>query len=288
MRQAGPSPLVTADWLLTAIDAPDVRVVDATWYLDGATRERSARADFEAAHIPGAVFFDIDTITDDASDLPHMMPSSVAFTSKVRKMGLGDGNRLVIYDRNRFMASARVWWMFRVMGQTEVFVLDGGLDAWTAAGGTVTDEITIPVERHFTPRVRADLIRDMDQMRLAITNPAKTILDARPAGRFTGEAPEPRPGLPSGHMPNTRNVPAGSLIAEDGQLKTPDALRAAIGDASGRIITTCGSGVTASTLALALAVLGEEDVAVYDGAWAEWASDSANPIETGDSSHAKG
>ncbi|MEM7766295.1 MAG: sulfurtransferase [Pseudomonadota bacterium] len=282
------SPLVSTAWLQANFDAPDIRLVDATWYLDAATRETSARAAFDAEHIPGAVFFDIDEIRDHTTDLPHMMPSTVSISSKVRKMGLGDGNRLVIYDRNSFMASARVWWMFRVLGQEEVFVLDGGLDAWIEAGGAVTDELTIPVERHFTPRVRGDLIRDLDQMATAINNPAKTILDARPSGRFTGEAPEPRAGLPSGHMPGARNIPAASLIAEDGRMKSPEALAQIFEGISGRIITTCGSGVTAATLALALATVGHDDVAVFDGSWAEWASNQSYPIETGAGAHGGG
>ncbi|MEL6210465.1 MAG: sulfurtransferase [Pseudomonadota bacterium] len=288
MTHMDTSPLVSAAWLRANIDAPDIRLVDATWYLDAATRETSARAAFEAEHIPGAVFFDIDEIRDHTTDLPHMMPSTTAISSKVRKMGLGDGNRLVIYDRNNFMASARVWWMFRVLGQEEVFVLDGGLDAWTDVGGSVTDELTIPVERHFTPRVRGDLIRDLDQMAAAITNPAKTILDARPTGRFTGEAPEPRAGLPSGHMPGARNIPAGSLIEEDGRMKSPEALARIFDGISGRVITTCGSGVTAATLALALATVGHDDAAVFDGSWAEWASTEGYPIETGAGAHGGG
>ncbi len=274
-------PLVSAEWLMANIEAPDIRLVDATWYLDSATRETSARAEFEAGHIPGAVFFDIDTVRDEGTDLPHMLPSTVAFTSKARKLGLGDGNRLIFYDRNRFMASARAWWMFRVMGHGECLVLDGGLQAWQAVGGTLTDEIPLPVDRHFTARLRSDLIRDADQMLTAIGNPAKTILDARPPGRFTGEEPDPRPGVRGGHMPGARNIPASSLLAGDGRMKPPAELEALIGPVSGRIITTCGSGVTAATLALALATLGHDDVPVYDGSWAEWGSHDDYPIETG-------
>jgi len=281
-------PLVSPEWLRANLEAPDIRLVDATWYLDAASRATSARAEFEAGHIPGAVFFDIDEVRDTGTDLPHMLPSTVAFTSKARKLGLGDGNRLVFYDRNSFMASARAWWMFRVMGHPDAFVLDGGLAAWEKAGGEVTDEIPVPVERHFTPRVRADLIRDADQMLAAVGNPAKTILDARPPERFTGEAPEPRPGLRQGHMPGARNVPAGQLIAEDGRMKGPDELASLIGPVSGRIITTCGSGVTAATLALAMATLGHDDVAVYDGSWAEWGGHDDYPVETGPGSHGGG
>ncbi|MEL6285267.1 MAG: sulfurtransferase [Pseudomonadota bacterium] len=275
------SPLVGADWLLANLKAPDLRVVDATWYLDGPNRAKTAKEEFDEAHIPDAVFFDIDIIKDGDTDLPHMLPSPVAFTSRVKKLGLGDGNRVVVYDRNRFMASARVWWMFRAMGVEDVYVLDGGLSAWTAAGGELTDDLTVPFERHFTPRVRADLIKDLGQMQRAINRGSHIVLDARPGGRFTGQAPEPREGLRSGHMPGARNVTAGDLVTEDGFLKAPDALARQVGSIEGPVITTCGSGVTASILALALGVLGRDDVAVYDGSWSEWGATEDCPVETG-------
>lgn len=272
-------PLVSAAWLKRNSSAPDVRVVDATWVPPFLIGRASGREQYDAAHIPNAVYFDIDAVADPNSDLPHMLPDPVLFSSRVRKLGLGDGNRLVIYDNNGFFASARVWWMFRAMGHKDVKVLDGGLAAWTAAGGDTEDLPPVAVERHYTARKRADLVKDMDQMRAVIDAGTAQILDARAQGRFDGAAPEPRADLKSGHMKGASCVPASSLIGADGRMKPAAELEPILSDyLSGPIITSCGSGVSAAVINLALARLGNWDAALYDGSWTEWASSSDNEI----------
>jgi len=274
-------PLVTADWLKANIDAPDLRVVDATWYAPFLNPEMTGRQAWMEEHIPGAVFFDIDAIKAGGTDLPHMLPDPVIFSSRVRKLGIGDGNRIVIYDQNKFLASARLWWMLRVMGHKDVMILDGGLDAWRAAGGEIEDMPPISVERHFTARVRTDLVKDADQVMAASQSGSHMIVDTRAAGRFTGEAPEPREGLPSGHIPGSHNVPSSALINPDGTLKSAGELEALLPKTDLPVITTCGSGVSAAIATLGYARLGNWDVAVYDGSWSEWASDPDRPVVTG-------
>ena len=276
-------PMVSVEWLAQRLAAPDIRIVDASSFMPGS--DRDARGEYDAGHIPGAVFFDINEICDTASDLPHMMPSAEKFASRVKKLGLGDGLRLVIYDSLGIFSAPRVWWMFRHMGHEDVVVLDGGLPAWVAAGHPLEDIPPIARERHFTVRRRADLIRDMDQVAVKLETGSAQLVDARSAGRFAGTAPEPREGLPSGHMKGARNVPFSGLLTSDGKLKDTadlsELMRAGGVDLSARIVTTCGSGVTACVLALALARLGRWDVPVYDGSWTQWASTGGNEIVTG-------
>jgi len=278
------STLVSAKWLMANLSAPDLRVIDATWFAPFTNPPETGHDAYMRAHIPDAVYFDIDEIADPESDLSHTFPPSHVFSSRVRKLGLGDGNKLVVYDQNNFFAAARVWWMFRAMGFADVLVLDGGLQAWIEAGGEVDDIPPVAVERHLTPRVRADLLKTKAQMAALVEKGGATIIDARPAGRFTGDAPEPRKGLSSGHMPGSVNLP-GSALIENGFLKPADALRALFKEAGidpdKPIVTSCGSGVTAAVTALALAVLGNGHVAVYDGSWTEWALDGSLPIATG-------
>jgi thiosulfate/3-mercaptopyruvate sulfurtransferase len=268
-------PLVTTQWLAGRLGAPDIRVIDASWHMPSAGRD--GKAEYMANHIEGAVFFDIDEIADTSSPYPHMMPSPEKFTSRVKRLGLGDGLRLVVYDSLGVFSAARVWWMFRYMGHEDVVVLDGGLPKWLAEGRAVDDDLPIARERHFTVRRRADLIRDKAQIARKLETKAAQILDARPAGRFDGSMPEPRAGLPSGHMPGALNLPFAAVLNPDGTMKDRDALaevfQAAGVDVAKRLVTTCGSGVSACILALALARLGQWDVPVYDGAWCEWASD---------------
>lgn len=274
--------LVSTAWLAEHLKAPDIRVVDATYTLP--TLNRNSRAEYEEAHIPGAVFFDIDDIADERNDLPHMVPDAAKFSSRVRKLGLGDGVRIVCYDNNRFSASARAWWMFRMFGHDDVVVLDGGLGKWQAEGRPVDDETVTPVERHFTARQNNLLYRDLDQIRAHVLNPREQLVDARSSGRFRGEEVEPRAGMRSGHIPHSVNVPYADLVAQDGTLLPTEVLQQRFAEASvdprKAIATTCGSGVTACTLALALYQLGVPDVAVYDGSWTEWGGRSDTPIET--------
>lgn len=275
--------IVDTDWLAEHLDAPDLVVFDGSWHLP--TANRDPKAEYLAGHIPGALFFDIDDLRDEKSPLPHMLPSTVKFASRMKKMGVGDGMRIVVYDSEGMFSAPRVWWTFRAMGHEDVAVLDGGLKKWKSEGRELEDGP--PKKRpecHFTPLANASLIRDIDDMKKAIGNHTQ-IVDARPAGRFTGAEPEPRPGLRQGHIPGSRNVPSQSLINADGTLKATPELAKIFADAGVDpklpVVTSCGSGVTASILSLALAVLGQTNSAVYDGSWAEWGAENGLPIETG-------
>lgn len=275
-----PQALVTTGWLREHLGSPDVRVIDATWFLPNAGRD--ARADYDAAHIPGAVFFDLDEVCEPKDLHPHMVPSPLRFGQRVRKLGLGDGVRIVVYDDNRFFASARVWWMFRFMGAEDVRVLDGGLAKWRAEGGPVTDEPTRASERDFTVRQNNLIYREMDQVRANLTTRREQLLDARSAARFHAQEPEPRAGLRGGHIPGARNLWYGELVAADGTLKPQAELRALLHEAgidlAQPIITSCGSGVSAALINLALYELGVHHAALYDGSWAEWGAQKDTPV----------
>lgn len=278
-----PDPIVTPTWLAAHLDAPDLRVIDASWFMPNDPRD--AKALFAERRIPGAIYFDIDVIADKNTDLPHMLPSPEQFASQMRKLGIGDGMRLVIYDNAGLFSAARAWWSFRAMGHEDVFVLDGGFPAWEAAGLPIEDSPPQKrTERHFTARLRSDLVRDLADMRRLVAAGAP-ILDARPASRFRGEVAEPRAGLRSGHMPGALSLPSSSLVNEQGQLRSREELAAlfagAGADVSRASTCTCGSGVTAAIIALALARLGRWDAAVYDGSWAEWGAADNAPVTTG-------
>jgi len=276
-------PLVSVKWLADHLDAPDVRVVDASWHMPAENRD--PYEEYRSAHIPGAVFFAIDEICDTECGLPHMLPSPTMFSSRARKLGLGSGNKIVVYDSKGLFSAARVWWMFRVMGHQDVCVLDGGLPKWRAEGHPIEDLPPRPRERHFIARVNRELVRDIDQVKLACKGDQEQIFDARGPGRFKGEEPEPREGMRSGHIPGAKSVPFPSLLNDDGTVKSPDEIRTIFTNAGldldKPVITSCGSGVTACILTLALETIGKTDVAVYDGSWSEWGCHPDVDVATG-------
>ena len=279
-----PKTLVSTEWLAAHLKDPDLRVLDASWYLPDMNRD--AKAEYDAAHIPGARFFDIDENSDHRSDLPHMAPPIEKFMSRLRAMGVGDGHQVVIYDGAGIFSAARVWWMFRLMGKTDVAVLDGGLPKWLAEGRETEDLPPVVRDRHMTVMRQNQLIKDVTEVSSASKLGDWTIVDARAPERFRGEAAEPRPGLRAGHIPNSRNVFFKSLLTENGTFKDADGLRATFEDAgvdlNKPVITSCGSGVTAAVLNLALEHMGKHDHALYDGSWAEWGAFPTLPIATGE------
>lgn len=276
--------IVETDWLANHLNTPGLVIFDGSWHLP--TANRDAKAEYLAEHIPGALFFDIDDLVDEKSSLPHMLPSTVKFASRMKKMGVGDGMRIVVYDSVGLFSAARVWWTFRAMGHQDVAVLNGGLKKWKAEGRPLEDGPPTPrTARHFTPLLNGSLVRDLDDMKSFVQKGDMQIVDARPKARFEGAEPEPRPGLRQGHIPGSKNVPSGTILNADGTLKSKAELEKIFRDAGIEphepVVTTCGSGVTASMLSLALAVVGQTNAAVYDGAWAEWGQDNGLPIETG-------
>jgi thiosulfate/3-mercaptopyruvate sulfurtransferase len=278
-----PKTLVSTDWLARHLRDPDLRILDASWYLpDGG---RDPRSEYQAAHIPGARFFDIDEISDLRSSLPHMAPPPEKFVSRMRAMGIGDGHQVVIYDGAGIFSAARVWWLFRLMGKTDVAVLDGGLPKWRAEGREVEDMPPIVKDRHITVSRQNHLVKDVTQVAHAAKLGEAEIIDARSAPRFRGEVPEPRPGLRSGHIPGSRNVPFATVLNPDGTMKAPTDLKAVFEAAGINLakpaITTCGSGITAAVLSLALERIGHRDHSLYDGSWAEWGMYEDLKVEQG-------
>jgi thiosulfate/3-mercaptopyruvate sulfurtransferase len=276
--------LVSTDWLAAHMDAPDVRIVDGSYYLPNEGLD--PRAEYEVQHLPGAVFFDIDEIADSGNPLPHMLPAPEKFSSRVRKLGLGDGVRIVAYDQRGLFSAPRVWWTFRYFGHRDVAVLDGGLPKWLHEGRPVTDEPARPGERHFTARMNSLMVRDKEQVLANIKSGREQVLDARSRGRFEGAEPEPRPGLRGGRIPGSLSLPFNDLVDPQTQtMLATDDLRARFAAAEldlGRpVVTSCGSGITAAVLALGLELLGHRDVSVYDGSWTEWGAPGDTPVETG-------
>lgn len=262
---------VSTDWLAANLDNPEIVIVDASWHMPASGRE--GHAEFIEGHIPGAMFFGIDTIADTSTDLPHMLPSAAEFSSMVGALGIGDGKTIVIYDEAGLFSAPRVWWTFRTMGAESVKILEGGGPKWRAENRPLETGESKKTPAKFTAKRDPDKVVAFVEISGISHNKLATIVDARPAARFSGEAAEPRPGLKSGHIPNSLNVPASELTA-DGKMKSPEELKAIFDkagiDLAQPIVTTCGSGVTASILALALDIAGAKDVAVYDGSWAEW------------------
>lgn len=284
MAMDDPKTLVSTDWLAAHLKDPDLRVLDATMFFP--FEERDARAEYDQAHIPGARFFDIDEISDHRSDLPHMVPPVEKFMSRMRAMGVGDGHQVVVYDTKGLFSAARVWWLFKLMGQENVAVLDGGFPKWLAEERPTEDMPPIIRDRHMTVRRQNHMVKDVTQVSSASKLGDYQILDARAADRFRGEAPEPREGLRAGHIPGARNVPFTSLLNDDKTMKSPDDLRAVFdaagADLSKPVITSCGSGVTAAVINLALERIGKTDHALYDGSWAEWGAFPTVPVATGE------
>ncbi|HWA46932.1 MAG TPA: 3-mercaptopyruvate sulfurtransferase [Dongiaceae bacterium] len=277
-----PESLVSTEWLQRNLSQPDLRIVDATYYLP--MQNKNAKAEYLERHIPGAIFFDLDDISDTTSTLPHMLPPPEKFASRVRKLGLGDGNRIVVYDAQGMMSAARIWWMFRIFGAREVAILDGGLPKWLAEGRPVDDGQVTLQERHFTARLDNTQVRSKDQIARNLDSKREQVLDARTAGRFHATEPEIWPGRRSGHIPGAYNLPYGQLLKPDMTFKDADTLRglyekAGI-DLKKPIVTSCGSGITACVLAFGLHLIGHRDVAVYDGSWAEWGLPGDTPVAT--------
>lgn len=275
--------LVTTEWLAAELGKTDIRVIDATMFL--AAHSRDARAEFEKAHIPGAVFFDIDEVSDTTSPLPHMLPPAEKFASRMQALGLGDGSRIIVYDNSPLRSAARVWWMLTLFGAHEVAILDGGFAKWQAEGRPVESGKPIVRHRHFTVWADKSLVRDAKQITDNLRAKTEQVVDARSAGRFAGTEPEPRAELRSGHIPGSKNLPFDTLINEDGTYKSRDAIKAAFDtagiDLSKPTVATCGSGVTSAVLAFGAALLGHDKVAIYDGSWSEWGANAHNPVVTG-------
>ena len=278
-----PKTLVSTDWLASHLKDPDLRIIDASWYLPDAGRD--PKSEYDAAHIPGARFFDIDEISDHRSNLPHMAPPPEKFISRMRAMGIGDGHQVVIYDGLGLFSAPRVWWLFRLMGKTDVAVLDGGLPKWVSEGNPIEDMPPVMRDRHITVSVQNHLVVDVTQVAHASKLSNHEILDARSPSRFSGEELEPREGLRSGHIPNSKNVHYRTLLNDNGTMKDADALRdvfvAAGVDLAKPVITTCGSGVTAAIIYLALERLGVDRKALYDGSWSEWGMYNDLRVATG-------
>lgn len=275
--------LVSTAWLEGELGAPDLRVIDATLFMSGSGRD--ARSEYEAEHIPGAVFMDLDDVADTSSPLPHMLPPEHRMASRMQSLGLGDGNRFVVYDNSPLHSSARAWWMLKTFGAHYVAILDGGLAKWKAERRPTESGRPQVRHGHFTPLFAAEAVADKDYVRTILGDRGVELVDARPVARFAGEEPDPRAGVAAGHMPGAKNLPQSEFFEPDNSWKQGEALRetfASAGvDLAQPMVTTCGSGVTAAVLAFGAHLLGKNDVRVYDGSWSEWGADPETPKATG-------
>ena len=284
MPYAHPEALVATEWLAAHLDDPHVRVVDCSFKLPGITP--TARTDYDSGHIPGAVFFDIDDIAEPGTSLPHMIPSPELFAQKIGALGIGDDDRVVVYDSNGLSSAGRAWWMLRLFGHRNVALLDGGLPKWKAEGRPLETAVPRPAPRQFTARFEPALVRDKTAVLGNLGTRDEQVIDARAAGRFDGSTPEVRPGLRSGHIPGSRSIPYEQVTdPATRQLRNAEQLTALFRDAGVSlerpIVTSCGSGVTACALAFALHLIGHPGAAVYDGSWSEWGLPGDTPVETG-------
>ncbi len=273
---------VTAEWLEAERNKPDLVIVDGSWYLPA--MKRDGRAEYRAAHIPGAVYFDIDEVKDINSTLPHMLPPPEVFALHMARLGISDGQRIVVYDGAGLFSAPRVWFSFKVFGAKDVFILEGGLPAWRAKNYPLESGSVVRAPGSFTPKFSRDLVANMDRVDQALNAGSAQVLDARPAGRFRGEEAEPRAGVASGHIPGSLNVPSSEVV-KDGKLTSPEQLQKIFDDAGvdpdKPIIASCGSGVSAAILWLALEAIGKQPAALYDGSWSEWGTNPGMPIATG-------
>lgn len=280
--------LVSTEWLANEMGASDLRIVDATKHLPEAGRD--ARAEYAEGHIPGAVFMNLDELIDEKAAVENTLPSAEKFSSRMQALGLGDGSRIVLYDDSAVKTSARAWFMLRMFGANNVAILDGGIAKWVAEGRPLASGVETLRQRHFTPWSDTAALRSKEQVLANVGSRAEQVVDARGAPRFTGASPETRPGLASGHIPGSLNVPYTSLFNADGTFKDKagliEAFTSAGVDLSRPVITSCGSGVTACVVAFGMHLIGKDDVALYDGSWTEWGADPTTPKAVGAALHA--